>query len=141
MMAVADRSQRRSVNGIPRRLLDAVAVAIALLVAGASCSTDDGVVDRLTVVNQTPFDVYVDVSDADKEGWQILGKATHGSSTVNELVRDVGATWVFRFHYGGQTVGELTVEREELRRARWRVEVPSAVADRMRALAFDPSPG
>jgi hypothetical protein len=120
-------------------LLMVVAASIGLLLLGASCSEKD-VVDRLTIVNRTPFNVDVQVADAEKESWLILRRARRESSTVNEMVTDVGPTWVFRFRYGGRDVGELTIDRDELRRARWRVQVPSEVADRMRELGFEPPP-
>ena len=94
----------------------------------------------MTIESQTPFDVEVQVTDAKREGWAILARATRESSTVNETVTDMGPTWVFRFHYGGSTVGVLALDREELRRARWAVEVPPDVADRMRQLGFEPPP-
>jgi hypothetical protein len=109
-----------------------------VLGSAASCADDD-FVDRLTVINGTPFDIDVQLSDADKNGWRPLGQATHESSTVTQAVRDAGPTWVFRFHREGRTVGELSIDREELRRARWRVEVPSSVAIRMRNLGFEPA--
>lgn len=112
---------------------------VGLLVVGASCS-EEAVVDRVTIVNRTPFDVEVKVGDTKKASWFILGLAGRESSTVNEMVTDMGPTWVFRFHYGGRDVGEVTIARDELRRARWRLEVPAAVAERMRRLGFDPPP-
>ena len=116
-----------------------LALPILLLGIGASCSMSE-TIDRLTIVNRTPFDVDVRVSDTKKDSWLILGRAAHESSTVNELVTDMGETWVFQFSYGGRSVGELSVERDELRRSRWRVEVPSSVADRLRQLGFEPPP-
>lgn len=140
MSAVAvPRSDSRA-RVLNSALLILVAAGIGLFLLGASCSEDD-VVDRVTIVNRTPFDVDVQLSDAKKETWLILSRAGRESSTVSELVRDVGPTWVFRFHYGGRDVGEVTIERDELRRARWRLEVPSDVADRMRELGFEPPPG
>lgn len=130
----------RSVPGVRRlRASYAIvaAVTISLGVVGASCVGGEPI-DRLTIANRTPFDVEVQMTDAQKESWLILGKADHESSTVFEMVTDMGPTWVFRFHYGGHTVGELTIDREELRRARWAVEVPLTVADRMRKLGLEP---
>ena len=120
-------------------LLLVVVAAIGLLLLVASCAEDEGI-DRVTIVNPTPFDVEVKLSDANKESWLILGQAPHESSSVNEMVADMGPTWVFRFHYAGETVGELTLAREELERARWSFEVPSDVAARMRKLGFEPPP-
>ena len=140
MTAVLDRPRSGSGSRAARSMRKAAAIlTIGLLAAGASCSGED-VVERVTIVNRTPFDVEVQVTDETKESWLILGRAAHGSSTVNEMVADMGPTWVFRFRYGGRTVGELAVERDEPRRARWRVEVPSDVADRMRELGFEPPP-
>ena len=120
-------------------LLLVVAASSGLVFVGASCAEEDAV-DRVTIVNRTPFDVEVELSDAKKESWLILGQAGHESSTVNEMVTDMGPTWVFRFHYGGRDVGEVTIARDELRGARWRLEVPSSVAERMRKLGFEPPP-
>ena len=118
-----------------------VTVAIlGLFASAASCAGQGSVVDRLTVVNRTPFDVHVDVTDASRESWLILGIARHESSTVKEQVTDMGDVWVIRFHHAGRTVGELTLDREELIREEWRVVVPSAVEDRMRDLGFEPPP-
>ena len=112
---------------------------IVLVGVGASCASSE-TVDRLAIVNGTPFDVEVKVSDAKKESWLILGRADHESSAVSELVTDMGTTWVFQFEYGGRVVGDLTVSRAELERNGWRIEVPSRVADAMRRLGFEPPP-
>lgn len=124
-------------NYLRSALLMVVVAGTGLLALGASCAGDEPI-DRLTIVNRTPFDVEVKASDAKKQSWQILGQAAHESSTVNELVTDEGPTWVFQFHYGGEVVGEITVKREELVRNRWRVEVPTSVARTMRRLGFEP---
>jgi hypothetical protein len=116
-----------------------LAVPIVLLGLAASCETSEAI-DRLTVVNRTEFDFEVQVSDAKKESWQILGGAEHESSTVNELIADEGPIWVFQFRYGGELIDELTVKRADLERNRWRVEVPSRIAERMRRLGFEPPP-
>jgi hypothetical protein len=114
-----------------------VALPFLLFGAGASCSTPRAI-DELTIVNRTEFDVEVQVSDGKKGSWQILGRATHESSTVNEVVTDEGPTWVFQFHYGGELIDELTVTREDLARDKWRLEVPMRIDERMRRLGFEP---
>lgn len=137
--AVAVPRSRPRANYLRSALLMVVVASFGLLALGASCA-GDAPIDRLTIVNRTEFDVEVQASDVKKESWQILGRATHESSTVNELVTDEGATWVFQFHYGGKLVGELTVKSEELVRNKWRVDVPIAVARTMRRLGFEPPP-
>ncbi len=138
--AVAVPRSGPKVRAVRSALLMVVAASIGLLLLGASCVEEEDVVDRVTIVNRTPFDVEVKLGDAKKDSWLILGRAVHESSTVNEMVTEMGSTWVFRFHYAGQDMGEVTIERDDLVRARWRVEVPTAVADRMRELGFEPSP-
>jgi hypothetical protein len=125
----------------PRREWRSVAwlvMAIVVLI-GASCSSPEAI-DRLTIVNPTPFDVEVKVSDASKESWLVLGRAIHDSSTINELVTDMGETWAFEFSYGGRVVGDLTVSRTKLERDRWRIEIPSRVTRTMRRYGFEPFP-
>lgn len=135
--AVATPRSRPRARSLRSVLATVAAATIGLVILGASCAGEQPI-DRLTIVNETPYDVEVQVTDAEKESWLTLGRAEHESSTVNDLVTDMGPTWVFRFHYGGRTVGEVTIDREELARARWRLEVPSAVAERMRELGFEP---
>lgn len=115
-----------------------VVVVVGGAVAMTACSMSTDVVDRLTIVNRTAFDVEVQLSDAEKQSWQILGRAGHESSTVNELIADEGPTWVFRFHYGGELVDELAVKRSKLVRDGWRVEVPQRIDEKMRRLGFEP---
>jgi hypothetical protein len=117
-----------------------IAVSAVILVGSASCLGSSNAIDRLTIVNGTPFDVEVKVSDARKESSLILGRAERESSTVNELVTDMGETWVFEFSYGGRVVGGLTVKRTNLERDGWRIEVPSRVARTMRRYGFEPRP-
>ena len=116
------------------------ALLVALLGASVSCS-QPGTVDRVTVVNETRYDLEVDVTDATRGRWLLLGPAEHEAATTSEEVTDMGSTWIFRFQYGGRVVGEISVKREDLSRNNWRVEVPSSVADRMRKLGFEPPPG
>lgn len=118
------------------------ALAAAALVAAfiVESSGRTATIDRLTIINQTEFDVEVQVSDAARDSWHVLGRANHKSSTLDEAVTDVGRTWVFQFHYGGKLVGERQISRVQLMRKRWRVEVPPRVADRMRQMGFEPPP-
>lgn len=127
-----------AIAGRPRVAVWVVA-SVVLLIAAGSCAESD-VFDRLTIVNETPYDLEVDVRGATDDGWLLLGQATHDASTVKELVVDQGTTWTFRFQYGGEVVGTLRVERQELSRNRWRVEVPSSVGERLRDLGFPASP-
>lgn len=76
----------------------------------------------------------------ERDGWQLFGQAARGTSTTKELVADQGPIWVFRFHYAGRRAGELVIQRDELQRSGWRIEVPPSVAERLRHMGLEPPP-
>jgi hypothetical protein len=117
--------------------------ACLLLVALAmtACGGGAGTVDRLTVVNETSYDLEVRITSDERDGWRLLGRTHRGERSVDEQVEDLGEIWIFGFDYGGQPIGdELRVRRSELEADGWVVEVPSEVEDRLRARGVDPSP-
>ena len=67
----------------------------------------------------------------------IAGKA---STTPAEQVIDQGPEWVFHVTSQGEDGGAFTTSRNELRRAGWRVRVPSAVVAQLRAAEAPPTP-
>jgi hypothetical protein len=96
-------------------------------------------VPRLTVVNQTQYQVEVDVTGEERDGWLSLGGIRKGSTKRMFEIIDQGDRWVFRFHYGGEDGGELTVTAAELRADRWQVTIPPQVGDRLLAAGMTPS--
>ena len=87
-------------------------------------------VHRITVVNPTAYAVDVDLTGAGRHGWLEVGAAERRSTTVLEEVLDQGSTWIVRL--AGGEGGELRFTREELARAGWRVEIPTAMEARLR---------
>ena len=87
-------------------------------------------VNRITVVNPTPYAIGVDFTGADRHAWLQVGAAERRTTTVVEEVLDQGSTWIVRFADGEG--GELRFTREELVRAGWRVEIPTALEARLR---------
>ncbi|HVF15219.1 MAG TPA: hypothetical protein VM942_11505 [Acidimicrobiales bacterium] len=114
-----------------------VAVLAVLLVAP---SLDPGFfVPRLTVDNPTPFDLTVEVTGGDRDGWYDVGTVGRELEDVLEEVADPGSTWVIRFSYAGVEGGEVTVPGSELRAAGWRLTVPAAVGTALAEAGFVPS--
>lgn len=110
-------------------ILAGIAVA-AGLVATNRLMAGPPFVERITVVNPTPYGVDVELSRTDHGPWLQLGEAEKRSTTVYEEVLDQGATWVVRLADGEG--GELRFTRAELVHAGWRVEIPAAMEARLR---------
>jgi hypothetical protein len=116
-------------------------VFVAALLSLAACGSSGGIVQRVIIRNQTSYDLEIRVTDDDRDGWVPLGRTYRESSSTHEQVDDMGDVWIFRFDYAGHVFGgELRIDRDELVRSRWRVEVPEAVATHLRKLGIEPSP-
>ena len=63
---------------------------------------DPATVDRVTIRNDTEFDLDVAASASDHDGWTPIGIALAGSERSFEQVIDHGDEWVFRFHGQGR---------------------------------------
>jgi hypothetical protein len=105
----------------------------------AACAGPPPRVDRITIVNQTGYDLDVDVAGPERGGWLPVAIVEAHSERVAEEVIDQGEVWVFRFSHWGDPVGELSLTRAELEGASWRVEVPAEVEERLQRLARPPS--
>jgi hypothetical protein len=121
-------------------------VAFALLVA--SCSGLPSTVERVTISNPTAYDIDVEVTDRDRDGWLSVAIVEARSEHVAQDVIDQGEVWIFRFLHWGDPVGEFSPTRAELERNGWRVEVPAEVEERLQQLGrpmsgglVDPEPG
>ena len=96
-------------------------------------------VDRVTIVNPTPYELEVEVSGPDRASTIDLGTVPREQTKTFEDVLDQGDGWTFRFALAHLQGGEITVTRDDLARGEWRVTVPSAVADRLAAAGASPS--
>ena len=112
---------------------------VAVLALVSSGSRLPSYVDDITVVTPHQWDVVVDVTGTEREGWLVMGTVDRGSSHAFEHVIDQGQQWVFRFSYGGVDGGELVLPRTELETGGWKVSVPEQFAERMRAAGMSPS--
>lgn len=112
-------------------------LALSLLLA--ACMGLPPTVDRITIVNPTDYDLDVEVSGEDREGWLPVAIVEAGEEDVAQGVIDQGDVWIFRFRHLGDPIGELSLTRAELERSGWRVEVPDEVAERLQELGRRPS--
>jgi len=114
-------------------------VAVGTLLFGVSLLELPHLVPRLTVVNDTDYQVEIEVSGPARDGWVDLGAVNPKSQKASEETFDQGRDWVFRFSYGGQDAGELSLSRSALVAERWKITVPPAVAERLGGAGIEPS--
>jgi hypothetical protein len=132
------RPQARHVGHVLLAAALVAAVVVGLLVS-SRVTSGPSAVPELTIANPTLYQVDVDVTGADRSGWLPLGSVRRESEQTVQDVIDPGQQWVFRFRYGGRDAGELTLSRDDLRAAGWRITVPQAVGDRLRDEGVGPS--
>ena len=96
--------------------------------------------ERLVIVNPGDFPAEVRVTDAERSGWFILGRAEDNAETDFHQVIDQGETWIFRFDYLGEHEEELMVKRSELESSEWTVTIPAEFASSLREMGFSPPP-
>jgi hypothetical protein len=140
--ATATRTLTSKVSSFPRWLgWLALAVVIVIIgVAGTRLLQGPHLIGRVTVVNPSKYAVEVEIADAKRDGWTLLGTTPPKSSSSVDDVVDQGDTWVFRVHAQGVSGGDFVTSRDQLARSRWRVTIPSAVIDRLAAQNIAPSP-
>ena len=114
-------------------------VWIAATVLVAPALREPGHVDHVTVANPHPWDVNVDTTSGDRDGWVGVGDLTRDGTGTFRSVLDEGDTWIFRFAYGGEEA-ELRISRQQLERDDWHVTVPDQFADRLRSAGIPETP-
>lgn len=132
------RARWRAVAGSELVLLivaAAIAAGIGRVVLDAPPS-----IDQVAVTNVSEYDVTVQVSSGDRDGWTSLTTVGRRSTRVVVDVLDQGDTWVFRFTAQGRNGGELHVDRSDLEFTDWAVTVPDHVIDHLRAIGTPPPP-
>lgn len=123
------------------RDLTIVVLAVAMIAVAMTMVRLPPTVDRLTVVNPTPYALDVDVKDGPDSAWTPVGVAEERSTQVAEQVLDQGDQWVFRFQGQGAQSDELRFTRRQLEEANWRIEIPQAVTQRLADAGAPPNPG
>jgi hypothetical protein len=110
----------------------------ALAVAGSGLRLPAHI-DELAIDNPHPWPAHVQVTEADRGRW--LGIGTIGRDTEQGFVDigDQGELWIFRFSYAGESV-QLRVPATQLEDDDWRVTVPDAFAETLRAAGVPTAP-
>lgn len=119
-------------------LVVAMAISIALLVPTGLLSLPP-TVDRLTISNPTVYDIHVAVGDGDGS-WMPVITVGHGNTATTADVIDQGDVWEFRFRGQGRAGGELTISRDDLETAGWRLTIPAEVGEQLAELGAPPPP-
>lgn len=117
----------------------AILVLIPVFLAARLTAGEPSFVPEVTIENPLVYKVNVDVKAPGDDGWSDLGTVRRETTKTIEEVVDQGRTWTFRFTYGGELGGEVTVDRPQLRADGWRVTVPPDVGDRLRQAGMRPS--
>jgi hypothetical protein len=120
-------------------VLTAVATLV-LAVLAAGLARGPAFVDRIDLVNRSPYELSVDVRGATDGGWVSLGYIDQDAATAVQEVIDQGGRWTFRFGAQGRSGGQLTLSRAALERSDWRIDVPDEVEARLRRAGAPPSP-
>lgn len=126
---------------VPSWVVLAVVIAVAataIFVPLSRLLAPPSFVERITFENPTDYDLYVEVTDAEREGWLAVGTAHKGRTTTVEDTVDQGEAWIFRFASQGEQGGELRISRSQLQRDDWKVHIPVAIAETLRANALRP---
>ena len=118
----------------------ALVVAGGLFLVGRHLMPSPSRVDRVTIVNPTPYDLEVDVAGAGRATGLSLGAVGRDQTRTIDDVLDQGRQWVFTFRHGHDDGGALTIARERLAGDHWQVTIPATVADRLTAAGASPSP-
>jgi hypothetical protein len=107
---------------------------LLLAVVGGACAGPPPTVERITIANSTEYDIDVDVTGQDRQGWLPLAIVDARSEDAVEGVIDQGDVWIFRFEHSGDSIDELRLTREELEGSGWRVEIPAEVGQHLQEL-------
>lgn len=97
-------------------------------------------IERITVMNPTVYDIGIEVTGRDRDGWVAVGTARRESTSVFEAILDQGDVWIFRFSAQGRDGGELRVPRHQLEADAWTVAIPEEVGRKLAEQGAPPPP-
>jgi hypothetical protein len=117
----------------------AVGLALVAILAVVAAMRPPPFVDGVTVVNDSPFDVHVDVRPPDGPALG-LGTVPRDREIDFGAVLDQGETWSFTFTSGGEDGGSVDVTRGALERDGWRLTIPATTASRLDRAGLAPAP-
>ena len=113
------------------------AAALGTVIFLGACASAS-FVDKVTIVNGTPYSANVDVTGKQRDGWLGLNTVEPQSTATFDQVIDQGEVWVFRFDYIGKYQQEVEVSRSKLEENDWTVEVPESFEHRLGEMGVPP---
>jgi hypothetical protein len=130
---------RRPDTGQRLGVAAAALVAVVALVVVVAAMRGPGFVDEMTVVNESPYDVHVEVR---RPGGPVLGLGTVPRDRDMRFtsVLDQGDTWSFAFSSGGEDGGAIEVPRSSLERDGWRLTIPATTTSRLEGAGLPSAP-
>lgn len=96
--------------------------------------------ERITIENDTEYDLSVKLRDSLDGPVLGLGVTTAGSTKEVQSVLDPGDTFVFDFSYGGVAAESIIIDRSTLEESGWRIAIPAATAAPLRDAGIPPPP-
>jgi hypothetical protein len=142
MSPVLTRPRPQSTPAQRRRDLVTVAAAtligIAVLISITAALRGPEFIDRVTIVNDTPYLVDVEVTAYGHDGWLGLGPVSPGTRHSFQSVIDQGDRWVFHITSGPYDGGEFSVSKRRLEEGDWRVVIPDDARHRLEADGAEP---
>lgn len=132
---------QRPAGGAPTRLLRqlrpwhvlALLATIAVLITAPRLTQEPTFISEVTVDNPTRYDIGIQVTGEDRDGWMSVGTARRAGTSSFEEIYDQGDVWIFRFRAQGEEGGEIRLNRTELKRRNWRVEIPESVGEELQS--------
>jgi hypothetical protein len=135
MSPVLTRPRPRSGPVLLRRnvvvMTVAGAIAIAALAGVHAALRGPQFIDRITIVNESPYLIELEATGDNHHGWLKLGPVAPGETDSFGSVVDQGDRWRFHATSGPYDGGEFALSRTELERAHWRVEIPRDIQQRL----------
>src|SRR5260370_32764559 len=95
------------------------AIGIAALITIHAEIRGPEFVDRVRVVNETPYLADVEVNGSTRAGWLKLGPVTPGETHDFGSVVDQGDEWIFHISTGPSDGCDVSVEKSYLERGGW----------------------
>lgn len=130
---------RRPADDAPLRLyrrlsiwhLVAAAAGVAAMLLLGRLMEQPTFIDEISIDNPTRYDIRIQVTGGDRDGWMTIGTARRDSTSTFEQIVDHGDVWIFRFTAQLEDGGELRLKRTALESAGWRFEIPESVGDEL----------
>jgi hypothetical protein len=121
----------------------AIAVAAVLLVLFLLSGVGKGpsMISQVTVVNQTPYQVTVNVAGSAKGETTALGIVGPKATAQFGQVVDEGPTWYVGLTSGPVSGGTLVLSRQDLVANGWRIVIGPDIGARLGAAGLAPPPG